>query len=134
MAIVSRRGFLTGLISFAAAAPAIVRAASIMPVKPVVIEPPIFAGAIGEYNGVILREDRYVVYMHPETFEHFKNWVDDGGADRFAAPPGAIVKQHEVLFGGGLRVVRTQLIPVEAPTLPPEALVLSKFRENGDDA
>ena len=33
MPMISRRGLLTGLVSFAAASPAIVRAASIMPVR-----------------------------------------------------------------------------------------------------
>lgn len=54
---IARRSFLTGLISLVAA-PAIVRAGSLMPVRAmVIIEPrPIFTSSIGTYNGVIFHE------------------------------------------------------------------------------
>lgn len=49
----NRRGFLTGLISFAATAPAIVRAASLMPVKAdrLVLLPYWEFGQLGEVYG-----------------------------------------------------------------------------------
>lgn len=67
MSAPSRRGFLALLGAGLVAAPAIVRASSIMPIK---AHEPIFAGYVGEYHGVLIRYRREIIreYVRQNLF------------------------------------------------------------------
>lgn len=53
MTALSRRGFL-GVLAGAIAAPAVIRSGILMPVRAIV--EPLYAGEIGIYNGIVIRE------------------------------------------------------------------------------
>lgn len=63
--MLSRRGFLGGLLASAAVAPALAA------IEPAVVEAPLFSGAIGEYRGVIIRE---VVDLRSEARRALAHW------------------------------------------------------------
>jgi hypothetical protein len=93
--LVSRRNFLRGLFA-AAAAPAIVRVASIMPVK----APPIVVAPAGGY----LMPQEYWAVVHPHLADDLKRWLYGD------VPPLA----GEVGHLRGLRFIESEPLPYES--------------------
>lgn len=79
-----RRGFLSFLGTGVICAPAIVRAASIMPVRSMVPVEPLFEGEIGIYNGVLLKYRKEIIrdyvrnnLFQPHSVSFHSSWRDD---------------------------------------------------------
>jgi hypothetical protein len=88
----TRRGFLRAMLA-AAAAPAIVRAESLMPIAPRIWTPPLTAQTIRDITAPL---SEYVVFCHPSMYEDMY---------RLAAVTGEATLYRGELYSYGVRII-----------------------------
>jgi predicted RNA binding protein YcfA (HicA-like mRNA interferase family) len=109
--MMNRRSFLGAMLA-AAAAPAIVRAESLMPIKAPSINVP-------DYDDVSVTMERYTVFVHPDLESEVRMAITD------AALYGTGFVRGEALHWEGVRIVGSHL-----PMLKPEATARAIIARN----